>query len=1041
MKHILLSLIIIGIVRVGYAQNITIGSGATINVSYGADICAGEYGNITGNLRGTGTQCHHTETCTPSYAEQGGSALHFNGTDDYATIPYHSSFDFGLSDFTIEVWVKRSELNARHNIIERNANDNVITFYIGDDNKVYGTTYETGNSTGVVSNTTVGTSWTHLAFVRTGTTHALYINGALDNSLVGTVRNFNVNADFNIGRWPGGGNYFNGSMDELRIWNTSLTATEIKANLYREICPGMSLVLYYNMNEGSGSSLTDLSENNFTATLHNTTAWVNSGAFSGSKNALVFDGVDDYVLIPDNNILDVDRMTIEMGCKWQGSSVQFLISKGMEQMEIHTTPASGLRFIPTTGVYLDTDPGVLTLGQWHHIAFVYDPSTELAQFFIDGIEKQLTLSNGNVSTAVYSSAVPVSLARRSDNSYKFAGQIDEVRIWNNVRSQAEIQEGMVRVLTGSEAGLAGYYRMDYNDGSILFDISTNNNNGTLINMDPSGAWVTSGAFNTWIGDVNNEWSTAENWSDGLPSTDQNIGLFHWDLGFETTTNTPVNANNLVVASTASPFLGGSLTVSNNLLIKNNVALYGNNTLHKTNALLVDTGMTLSISAGVTLEVSGNLSNHNGTSGVVLESDATGTGKLVNNTTGVKATVKQFVKEDDWHYMGFPFAESPKALVLKGLWVIGNDESAATNNTVSGWTYLDTSSVMVACKGYGIYHDLDTTITMTGTLNTGDKVVNTTCGNEGWNFIANPYPCTIDWDQLKTTGLENVNDAIYVWDPTSGSYASYVDGTPGGASSQNQHIAPMQGFFVKATAAGSVNLTNAAKTSVASTFKSATVQSIIRLALSDAQGRKDESVIRLHPDATNEFDGHFDAYKLKATTSLTPQLYSVYNGAEYSINSIPEVSDKTVVPLELMIKQTGRHTLALTELLNYNEILPIVLFNSQGNELVNLLNNSYHFDAKQGDILKFKLAFGYLLASPEIDILNNLHVRVKNRNVEISGLGDKVSEIGVYTTKGQLLQSHKVQGDALIIGQLPHGVHLLKVTGPEGGVQVKKVVIQ
>jgi hypothetical protein len=56
---IILCLFIISLQQLS-AQSITIGSGASVYVPAGADICAGTYGNITGNIFGEGTQCNNS---------------------------------------------------------------------------------------------------------------------------------------------------------------------------------------------------------------------------------------------------------------------------------------------------------------------------------------------------------------------------------------------------------------------------------------------------------------------------------------------------------------------------------------------------------------------------------------------------------------------------------------------------------------------------------------------------------------------------------------------------------------------------------------------------------------------------------------------------------------------------------------------------------------------------------------------------------------------------------------------------------------------
>lgn len=80
---------------------------------------------------------------------------------------------------------------------------------------------------------------------------------------------------------------------------------------------------------------------------------------------------------------------------------------------------------------------------------------------------------------------PVRWIGRVDNS--FQGNIDEVRLWNVARTQAEIQAAMNTALTGSESGLLAYYNFD-ETGTSLTDITGSGYDGTL-HGDP--VWVIS----------------------------------------------------------------------------------------------------------------------------------------------------------------------------------------------------------------------------------------------------------------------------------------------------------------------------------------------------------------------------------------------------------------------------------------------------------------------------------------------------------------------------------------------------------------------
>lgn len=84
------------------------------------------------------------------------------------------------------------------------------------------------------------------------------------------------------------------------------------------------------------------------------------------------------------------------------------------------------------------------------------------------------------------------------------------------------------------------------------------------------------------------------------------------------------------------------------------------------------------------------------------------------------------------------------------------------------------------------HDLPVSYTDNGTPTT-----------DGWNLVANPYPCTIDWDSGSWTKT-NLDDAIYVYDAANQVYMTYINGV--GNNGGSQYIAPGQAFWVKANAA-------------------------------------------------------------------------------------------------------------------------------------------------------------------------------------------------------------------------------------------------
>jgi len=63
--------------------------------------------------------------------------------------------------------------------------------------------------------------------------------------------------------------------------------------------------------------------------------------------------------------------------------------------------------------------------------------------------------------------------------FSFDGVIDEVRIWNAVRSKREIQKNINEYLNGDETGLVGYWKMNEGNGGIIKDISNHQADATI----------------------------------------------------------------------------------------------------------------------------------------------------------------------------------------------------------------------------------------------------------------------------------------------------------------------------------------------------------------------------------------------------------------------------------------------------------------------------------------------------------------------------------------------------------------------------------
>ena len=429
----------------------------------------------------------------------------------------------------------------------------------------------------------------------------IYVNGVSATSISANIwqhitvtTNTGINADnFDIGR--NGSNYLTGKIEEVRIWNNVRIEAEIRANMYKELDgTELGLVSYYKLNEttgpiadnAEGTATYDGTWNGSGGGSHTSPAWQTSPAFAGPKNCLDFDGSDDYVDCGNNASLQITgALTLEAwiyltaGQTWDG-----IISKSYWDQVAggYTNTSYTFKFHDNTETFefWITSDGTeaarkitysvtpLSTGQWYHIAAVYSPST-YCRIYINGlIDGEETSS---IPASIYNSTRPVCIGCDQDSdpaSYAFfTGKIDEVRIWNVARTDEQIRDNMCRTLNGDENGLVAYYRFDQKNASgqtTLYDITSNENHGTLTSMEATADWVDCTAFDTWIGWFSSSWSEAKNWSRGLPSSTDNVGIHFWTLGHHPTISSSSSVKTIVIGLLANLTLSSGLQINGSL---------------------------------------------------------------------------------------------------------------------------------------------------------------------------------------------------------------------------------------------------------------------------------------------------------------------------------------------------------------------------------------------------------------------------------------------------------------------------------------------
>lgn len=107
---------------------------------------------------------------------------------------------------------------------------------------------------------------------------------------------------------------------------------------------------------------------------------------------------------------------------------------------------------------------------WYHLATTYTASSGTAELFINGASQGT--GSGLATSNLNNTAFFMINSGNNGSDPAFAGSMDDVRMWNTIRTSTEISSNRYRELTGGESGLQGYWRLNGN----YTDLTANGNN-------------------------------------------------------------------------------------------------------------------------------------------------------------------------------------------------------------------------------------------------------------------------------------------------------------------------------------------------------------------------------------------------------------------------------------------------------------------------------------------------------------------------------------------------------------------------------------
>jgi len=205
---------------------------------------------------------------------------------NYVTIGPSTGIYSAGSSYTKEAWVyHRGDGVGQEHILS-----SLDQFYT-QNNKLYADNRQAiGDNHAGIAQSTISlprNTWVHVAVVydKSANSLTIYQNGVKVGFKSSSTLNTSTVSQLELGRKSKSTYYFNGMMDEVRIWNVARTATQIKNNYNKVISSGTGLKAYYNFNQGSSNQ-----NNTSVTTLINNVSPANT-TFNGTLNNFKLEGI------------------------------------------------------------------------------------------------------------------------------------------------------------------------------------------------------------------------------------------------------------------------------------------------------------------------------------------------------------------------------------------------------------------------------------------------------------------------------------------------------------------------------------------------------------------------------------------------------------------------------------------------------------------------------------------------------------------------------------------------------------------------------
>ena len=404
-----------------------------------------------------------------------GQALSFDGVNDYVQNSTIFTPDDNTEDYTMSAWFKADTITGWRGIAgwtsDVDADEPYAKLALRNDSKLH---FYSRNDAGgtpsadIYTDTLSSDTWYYAVATKSGSVYRLYVNGAEATSTTATISGtFTSRNSFLIGTFNEGsvlGSYvFDGTIDDVRVYNRALSATEVSRLYNLGATTHISKTLNTNPNLASGlvghwtfdgpkmlSNVGDSSGQGNNGLLSGQTSTTTSPGRIGQ--GLSFDGVNDYVDVGAGSSLTVnDNVTIAAWIKPVASS-DAAFERIVTTSDSYSPDGYGLAYDPSDDKIVAgfgsaapanqvTYKSTVTAPEntWSHVVMTASGSGgSTVKIYVNGVE--VTNGTEEATSITFDAGAGVFLGIRHNLSATnaFNGQMDDVRAYNRALSAAEI---------------------------------------------------------------------------------------------------------------------------------------------------------------------------------------------------------------------------------------------------------------------------------------------------------------------------------------------------------------------------------------------------------------------------------------------------------------------------------------------------------------------------------------------------------------------------------------------------------------------------